>query len=186
MAARIMGVLILVAFLTWGGGMALVEAGSGAGLPVAMASAPVVAGIGLLAFHVLGPIVPVASVIYLSTRVFEAGLLAVSAALTAAGVGIPGMENAGHLAYLAAMAGLGLGSLPFLLVLRHRRIVPGWLALWGVAGYAALTVGMMVEMTAVETGLGFLLPGGLFKVSFAGWLIVRGFETSAPQEGGSP
>ncbi|MCC5955173.1 MAG: hypothetical protein JJU07_03650 [Natronohydrobacter sp.] len=49
------GVLILSAFGTWGGGSALATGGSSLALPVLFATAPVVLAIGVLAYVLLVP-----------------------------------------------------------------------------------------------------------------------------------
>ncbi len=83
------------------------------------------------------------------------------------------------LAYNVAMAGLGIGSLFFCLVLYRARLVPRFLAGWGFIGYAAFATGSVLELFGVAgSGLVAAVPGGSFELAFATWLLVRGF--SAP------
>lgn len=174
-AARIMGALILLAFLTWGGGSALIDTGNPAALPVIFASVPVVLGIGILAYGMLRIGAPVTAAAYLATRVFEAALLAVAAVLLMAGAAQPALAEAGQHAYLMAMAALGIGSLPFCLLLWRARLLPAWLALWGLAGYAVFALGMLADMAGLGIGIFLLVPGGLFELALALWLMLRGF-----------
>lgn len=92
---RMLGALILLAFVVYGGGTALVESGSGApavlsniaenqmqisaGALMILLNSVVVAGIGILAFPVLKQHHPISAYVYLITRVFEAVMLAVGA-----------------------------------------------------------------------------------------------------------
>ncbi|MFN3954776.1 MAG: DUF4386 domain-containing protein [Pararhodobacter sp.] len=181
-AAMIMGALILMAFGTWGGGGALLDAGTAMALPVMFASAPVVILIGLLAFGVMRAVAPVVAATYLATRLFEAALLTVAAVLMttpADALFSHALFDAGQRAYLAAMAGLGIGSIPFCLALLHHRMVPFWLGLWGAVGYAIFAIGMIADMTELGIGLMLLVPGGVFEIVFALWLIIRGLASPA-------
>jgi hypothetical protein len=57
-------------------------------------------------------------------------------------------------------------------------IVPGWLAVWGIVGYAALAAGALLELVGVAVGLALSVPGGLFEVALGLILIARGFPES--------
>ena len=90
---RIVGALFLVAFIAYGGGSALVNAGSGtpavladagdnqmqisAGALLMLLNSAVVASIGVAAFPVLKRHHEISAYAYLITRVFEAVVLAV-------------------------------------------------------------------------------------------------------------
>ena len=92
---RMVGALILVAFLAYGGGSALVDSASGAsamlsevasnqlrisaGVLLILLNSAVVTAIGVLAFPVLSKHDEIAAYAYLVTRVFEAVILAVGA-----------------------------------------------------------------------------------------------------------
>jgi hypothetical protein len=58
-------------------------------------------------------------------------------------------------------------------------LVPRWLAVWGVLGYAIILCGMVSAV--LGSGLGDLssLPGGLWEVFMGVWLIAKGFNASA-------
>lgn len=174
-ASLTIGWLVLAAFATWGGGSALLAAGSAAALPVLFATAPVVTTIGLAAYGVLRARAPLVATTYLATRLFEAATLALAATLLASGT--PALADAGQLAYLAAMAGLGIGSVPFCVALLRHALVPAWLALWGSGGYVLFALGMVADMAGLGVGMVLLVPGGLFEIAFAAYLIARGFRT---------
>jgi hypothetical protein len=58
--------------------------------------------------------------------------------------------------------------------------VPRWLATWGFIGYACFAAGNLLELTGVAgAALVAAIPGGLFELTFAVWLIVRGFASTA-------
>jgi hypothetical protein len=81
------------------------------------------------------------------------------------------------------MAGLGIGSLFFCVALYRSRLVPPLLAVWGFVGYAAFAAGCILELTGLAgAGLLSTIPGGLFELFFAIWLITRGFTATAPIE----
>jgi hypothetical protein len=58
-------------------------------------------------------------------------------------------------------------------------LVPRWLAIWGLLGYAIILCGMVSAV--MGSGLGDLssIPGGLWEVFMGIWLIVKGFNASA-------
>ena len=74
------------------------------------------------------------------------------------------------------MAGLGVGSLFFCALLYRTPLVPRFLAVWGFVGYAAFAGGSLTELAGVA-GAGIIgaVPGGLFEIFFAFWLILKGF-----------
>ncbi|MHA7262072.1 DUF4386 domain-containing protein [Arthrobacter sp. TMN-37] len=132
---------------------------------------------------------------YLASRIFEAVLLAVGVVslLSLTGIGTEaaggGLDagclqslgalaiNGNFLSYQVAMAGLGIGSVFFCSLLLRARLVPRFLAVWGLAGYAVLASGAVLELLGFA-GLGmiFSVPGGLFELFLGIWLIARGFR----------
>lgn len=175
--ARTVGALLLAAFVLYGVGNAIAtRAADGSGmltLGVAMmlANSVAVVAIGALLVPVLRPHSPLVARVYLATRFFEAAFLSIGAIAL-----LVGSTAVNVTAYTIAMAGLGIGSLFFCALLYRTRLVPRFLAVWGFAGYAAFAVGSLIELTGV-TGAGLIgaIPGGLFEIFFAFWLIVRGF-----------
>ena len=78
------------------------------------------------------------------------------------------------LEYVIAMLILGIGSIPMCLTLYKHKISPAWLAIWGAIGYAVFAFGFLMELFGKEWSMYLLGLGGLWEISFAFWLIVRG------------
>lgn len=204
--ARWVGVLMLSAFLLYGIGSMLatsaVEAaapGSGSdsgalgpllvtgALMMLLNSAAVIA-IGVLMLPILRPRTPMIAVGYLATRLFEGVVLAIGVVSL---LSLSATAVAGNLlAYNVAMAGLGIGSLFFCVALFRSRLVPRFIAVWGFVGYASFALGCILELLGfVGIGLVSTIPGGLFELFFAVWLIVKGFApvaTAAPSASTAP
>ncbi|MBC7760235.1 MAG: DUF4386 domain-containing protein [Candidatus Saccharibacteria bacterium] len=178
--ARTVGTLMLAAFLLYGIGSSIATTASpGAllttGAVMMLLNSAAVIAVGALMLPVLRPHAPAVAVGYLATRIFEGGFLAVGAvALLMASAGI------NFRAYNSAMAGLGIGSLFFCVALYRSRLVPRFLAVWGFVGYASFAAGCVLELAGVAgAGLISTVPGGLFEIFFAIWLIARGFGSTA-------
>ena len=156
----------------------------------------VVIGIGVLMYPILSPHNRNIALGYFGTRIFEATFLTAGALslLSVAAIGhestISGAPDAAvfeHMgavaiansvtAYNVAMAGLGAGSLFLCFLLFQSGLVPRFLAVWGFVGYAAFATGCVLELFGF-TGAGLIavIPGGLFELFFAMWLIVKGFK----------
>jgi hypothetical protein len=178
--AHMVAALMLAAFVLYGVGSALATtAASGAlliaGVLMMLLNTVAVIGIGALMLPILRPLAPAVAVGYLATRVFEGAFLAVGAIAL-----LVGFADTNLLAYNIAMAGLGIGSLFFCVALYHSQLVPRFLAAWGLVGYASIAVGCVLELSGVAgAGLMSAIPGGLFEIFFASWLIARGFGPSA-------
>lgn len=206
--ARAVGVLILVGYVAYGpaqamvtsmleGTDALVAADSTllgiAAISMLVNSAAVI-GIGVLMFTVARPYGEGVALSYLATRVFEAILLAVGVVFVLLQVPIAREAAAGGssvqalsgvalegtlFAYQVAMIGLGVGSIPLWLLAYRTRLVPRALAALGILGYAVFAIGAALEIVGIPVGLMLSIPGGLFEVAVAIWLIARGFSTSS-------
>ena len=81
--------------------------------------------------------------------------------------------------YQIGMSALGVSGLILCYTLLKARLLPRWLALWGLVGYAVILFGMMSAI--MGSGLGDIasIPGGLWEVFAGVWLIVKGFTPSA-------
>ena len=88
-------------------------------------------------------------------------------------------SQAQQYAYQIGMSALGVSGLMLCYTLYRAKLVPGWLALWGLVGYATILVGMLSAV--MGSGLGDLswYPGGLWEAFIGVWLIVKGFNSSA-------
>ncbi len=82
-------------------------------------------------------------------------------------------------AYAIGMCALGLSGLMLNYVFYRARLVPRWIAVWGLVGYAIIFGGMVSEVMGSGLGLVSSLPGGLWEVFIGGWLIAKGFRSAA-------
>ena len=82
-------------------------------------------------------------------------------------------------AYEIGMITLGVSGLMLCSTLYRAQLVPRWLAVWGLLGYAIILGGMVSAV--MGSGLGDLssIVGGLWEVFAGVWLIVKGFNPSA-------
>jgi hypothetical protein len=166
-----------------------------AGAILLLLNSAAVATIGVLAYRVLRRGHRRTAKVYLVTRTVEAGLLALAplSTLTLAllaggssdssntrGSGWDGLARIAvgnsESAYWLAMATLGLGSIFFCRALLTSALLPRFLATWGMAGYAIIALGSVLQLTGYEVGLVMSAPGGLFEVAAGCYLMVKGFE----------
>jgi hypothetical protein len=82
-------------------------------------------------------------------------------------------------AYEIGMITLGISGLMLCSTLYRAQLLPRWLAVWGLIGYAIILVGMVSAI--MGSGLGDLssYPGGLWEMFVGVWLIVKGFNAPA-------
>jgi hypothetical protein len=203
-SAIAVGLLLLGAFVTYGGGTALVNSVLAADDPASMIAtgdtplrigavlmltdAVFVAVIGVLLYAVGRGFGERIAIGYLATRFFEAVGLAVGVVFVLLPVTLAGQEvgdvetlaavaaQGNAVAYRIAMIALGLGSVPFWYLAYRVRLIPRALAALGVAGYAIFFTGYALDLLGLDVGLILAIPGGLFEVAVALWLIVRGFS----------
>lgn len=203
-SAIAVGLLLLGAFVAYAGGTALVNSvltaddpGSmiaandtalrvGAMLMLADAIFVIVIGVLLYAAGraVGGERIPIS---YLATRIVESVGLAVGVIFVLLPVTLAGQEGGdvatlaavggqgNAIAYRIAMMALGVGSVPFWFLAYQVRLIPRVLAAWGMAGYAIFFTGYALDLLGLDVGLLLAIPGGLFEVAVALWLIVKGF-----------
>lgn len=88
------------------------------------------------------------------------------------------LSQAQQYAYQIGMSALGVSGLILCYTLYRAKLVPRWLVIWGLAGYAIILVGMLSAV--MGSGLGDLSSyvGGLWEVFVGVWLIVKGFNAS--------
>ncbi len=87
--------------------------------------------------------------------------------------------QASQYAYEIGMSTLGVAGLLLCYTLYRARLVPRWIAVWGIIGYAIIFVGMVSEFMGSGLGLVSSLPGGLWEAFIGVWLIARGFNSAA-------
>ncbi|KRE52402.1 hypothetical protein ASG92_25480 [Arthrobacter sp. Soil736] len=138
------------------------------------------------------------ALIYLATMIFEVVLLTVGVlavlmivpiaqqSVAAGETGAEWTQSLGALAvagnavaYQVAMMALGIGCIFVFALLFRIRLLPRFLSVWGMAGYAIFATGAIAEIFGIHIGLVLTIPGGLFEVALGFWLIIRGFEPKA-------
>src|SRR4051812_10940268 len=189
--ARIVGVLFLAGYVAYGVGSLIaqdiVDSGERGdstalfvtGIALMLLNSAFVIGIGVQMFPILRPHDEAIAAGYLGTRIFEGVVLALGVVSLIVLTSSDAIDaNAAF--YNVAEAGLGIGSLFFCALLFRTGLVPRWLAAWGFIGYACFAAGNLLELFGVAgAALVAAIPGGLFELTFAIWLITRGFAPTA-------
>ena len=87
--------------------------------------------------------------------------------------------------YQVGMSTLGVSGLMLCYTLYRARLIPRVLAIWGLAGYGVIFVGMLSEIAGLGLGveLASSIPGGLWEVFMGVWLLARGFSSSPGVQG---
>jgi len=151
----------------------------GIGIGLMLLNSAFVIGIGVLMLPILRAHNKAIAAGYLGTRIFEGVVLAIGVVSLIVLTSSDAIDaNAAF--YNVAEAGLGIGSLFFCALLFRTALVPRWLAAWGFIGYACFAAGNLLELFGVAgAALVAAIPGGLFELTFAIWLITRGFAPTA-------
>lgn len=135
---------------------------------------------------------------YLATMIVEVVLLAVGALAlliivplaqqaTDAGPSGAGWANAlgslavqaNNTAYQVAQMMLGIGCVFVCALLFRTRLIPRALSVLGLVGYPILVAGTIAELFSIHIGLLLTIPGALFEVALAFWLLIKGFAPNA-------
>jgi hypothetical protein len=168
------------------------------GVLLEFVDAAAVAAIGIMLFPILRKHNEAIALGYAGTRIIECLLLIVAGISSLALITLSqeyvqaGAPDASYfqelgtllvaqsgLAFQIAMIALGLGSIPFCYLLYRSRLIPRWMAVLGLIGYAALFIGSSFELFGLNLSMIHFVPGGLFELIFPIWLIVKGFNPSA-------
>ena len=156
------------------------------GVLLMMCSGIAVVGIGLLMYRVLKTVNQRLAFWYPVLRIVE---FAVS---TACGIYLLSQLQVvpNHLLWVYIPTGIGGLILTYLLFVS--RLVPRPIAVLGLVGYAALSMGVPLDLLGVldmnkGPGLLLLAPGGLFEFVFMPiWLIAKGFGPTSPVSEAAP
>jgi hypothetical protein len=137
------------------------------------------------------------AVAYLATMVFEMALMTVGvlallmiiplADQAATGQLDPGIAqslgslavDANQTAYQIGQLALAFGALFLAALLFRTRLVPRWLAVLGLVGYATHLAGAASEIFGLSIGLVLLIPGAIFELALPAWLLTKGFTPAA-------
>ena len=153
---------------------------------------------GILMFPVLKPHSERAAVGYLGARIIDATFIAVMALLILIQIPV-GIEylNAGSsdtsyvhalsavltqanlYAYEFAMITVGVAGLILSFMFYRTQLVPRFLAIWGLIGYAILLLGSVWQVLGLNLNSIHAIPGGLWELFIGVWLIAKGFSTSS-------
>lgn len=87
------------------------------------------------------------------------------------------LKMGGAFSYQLGMALWGLGGMMLVSLLYRTKLVPRYLAGWGIIGYIVFISGTILELFGIGAGVFLALPGGLFEIGLSVWLIARGFNT---------
>ena len=135
---------------------------------------------------------------YLSARLVEAAVIAVSALfillqiplgaefLKASTSEIPYLQSLSTLfiqsqayTYQIGMVALGMAGLALCYGFSRAKLVPQAFVIWGFIGYVSFLLGSMLEVLGFNLQLLHTLPGGLWEMSIGVWLIAKGFNSAA-------
>ena len=105
-----------------------------------------------------------------------------SSAAWAPGVGSL-LSESNTIAYNVGQATLCFGGVFLSLLLFRTRLIPRPLAALGVIGYVLHAAGSVSEIFGLPLSLFLLIPGALFEVGIAFWLIFKGFNLAAVAKG---
>ncbi|MBT2234298.1 DUF4386 domain-containing protein [Nonomuraea sp. NEAU-A123] len=154
---------------------------------------------GLLIFNLLRTRRPFAVTAYLTIRTIEVVVLAVGilflllliplaqeyAASGRASV-FPALarvaEQGNYYAFHFGMLAVCAAMVVFCRAMLRERLVPAFLAVWGLGGYALFMAGTIAELLGYKIALTTSIPGGLFEVALGILLIVKGFP-ARPETG---
>jgi hypothetical protein len=87
--------------------------------------------------------------------------------------------NGNLYAYQIAMIFVGLASLMLCYSFYQTKLLPRFIAVWGLVGYATILCGSVLEVLGYGMHLIHTIPGGLWELFAGVWLIARGFNSSA-------
>ena len=206
--SRLIGALFIAGFAVYGGGFALTSSVLGAPDFLSTISAhqttlvlgaflllvaPVDVGKAVLFFPIVENHGKRTALAYLAAMIVEVVLLSLGALCllmlvplgqSAVGAGVAQalgtlLSETNTMAYQISQMALGLGALFLCLLLFRTRLVPQWLAGWGVIGYVLHVAGAIAEIFGIPISLILLIPGGLFELAVAFWLLIKGFQPEA-------
>ena len=87
------------------------------------------------------------------------------------------LTDSSTLAYNMGQAVLSFGGVFLCWLLYRARLIPRALAALGVIGYVLHGAGSIAEFSGIPISLFTLIPGAIFELGLAFWLLIKGFET---------
>lgn len=176
----LVGIFYLIAFPLYGGGQNLMQRDwPFVGVSLILVSSVVVMAIGFFLRAIIRRTSPTIAATVLAGRLMEGVLLGAGGVAFVLFGGTEDAQNLNLAAYHGGMIILGVAGIVLSVWLFTTKEVPRLLAAFGVVGYVSLASAMIVERLGNDAlSLKFLAVAGLFEVSFALWLIFRGFKTA--------
>jgi len=151
---------------------------------------------GVLMFPVLKQHSERGAVGYLAARIVDATFIAVMALLILVQIPVAkeylnaGSADTSYLKALSAvliganldayefgMIAVGVAGLILCSMFYRTQLVPRFLAVWGIVGYAILLGGSVLQVLGFNLSSIQAIPGGLWELFIGVWLIVKGFNT---------
>jgi len=140
-----------------------------------------VAGIGVMMFPILKKFNERLALGYVIFRIIECAIIIVS------GIYLLSLLKLIQDYHLIIYLFTSIGGLMFSYLLYQSKLIPRFISVLGLIGYALLLTGTLLDMLGhVDldgAGMIVLLPGGLFEIILPIWLIVKGFNSSAIASG---
>ena len=214
--SRLIGALFIAGFVVYGAGFGLSSSVIGApdflstisahqttlvlGAFLMMLVAPVDVGKAILFYPIVENHGKRTALAYLAAMIVEVVLLSLGALCllmlvplgqSAVGAGAAQalgslLTEASTMAYQISQLSLGIGAFFLCWLLFRTRLIPQWLAGWGVIGYVLHVAGAIAEIFGIPISLILLIPGGLFELALAFWLLIKGFQPEAYVRGFQP
>jgi hypothetical protein len=207
--SRLIGALFLAGFIVYGVGFGLTYSVLGTpdllaaisahqstlvlGAFLMLLVAPVDVGKAVLFYPIVENHGKRTALAYLAAMIFEVVLLSLGALCllmlvplgqSAIGAGVAKtlgtlLTESNSMAYQIGQLSLGIGAFFLCWLLFRTRLLPRWLAGWGLIGYAIHAAGAIAEIFGIPVSLILLIPGGLFELTVAFWLLIKGFQPEA-------
>jgi Domain of unknown function (DUF4386) len=214
--SRLIGALFIAGFVVYGVGFGLTSSVVGApdflstipahqgtlilGAFLMLLVAPVDVGKAVLFFPIVENHGKRTALAYLAAMIVEVVLLTIGALALlmlvplgqpAVGAGAADalgslLTEANTMAYQIGQMSLGIGAFFLCWLLFRTRLLPRWLAGLGVIGYALHAAGAIAEIFGIPISLILLIPGGIFELTVAFWLLIKGFQPEAYAKGFQP
>jgi hypothetical protein len=214
--SRLIGALFIAGFVVYGVGFGLTTSVIGApdflstisahqgtlvfGAFLMLLVAPVDVGKAILFYPIVENHGKRTALAYLAAMIFEVVLMTFGAlcllmlvplAQSAVGAGVAQalgllLTETSSMAYQIGQLSLGIGAFFLCWLLYWTRLIPQWLAGLGVIGYVLHATGAIAEIFGLPISLVLLIPGGIFELTVAFWLLIKGFNPEAYAKGFQP
>jgi hypothetical protein len=214
--SRLIGALFVAGFVVYGAGFGLTSSVVGApdflstisahqstlvlGAFLMLLVAPVDVGKAILFYPIVENHGKRTALTYLAAMIVEVVLMTLGALCllmlvplgqSAVGAGVGQalgslLTETNVMAYQISQLSLAIGAFFLCWLLYRTGLLPRWLAGLGVIGYALHAAGAIAEIFGIPISLVLLIPGGIFELAVAFWLLIKGFNPEAYAKGFQP